>query len=219
MQQENQDKQIWDEPHPFKPLEDPEDLAGAEDLQGLEHHADAELADAELADGEEAADDWEPRFDQDLPSIHDERLGAKTFVPNVALELYEMAAKQGDAQAQYNLGLCYHYGEGTLKDPNNAFKWFSESAKEGHAEAQYSLGIYYQLGIGARPDLVNAFKWFEQAAIQNQAKAQHELGVSYYYGRGVTKNLAMAKKWINKSYINGNKQASESWEKYQLWKY
>ena len=71
------------------------------------------------------------------------------------------------------------------------------------------------MGIGTPPDPTSAFKWFEQAAIQNQAKAQHELGDSYYHGRGVTKDPVMAKKWINKSYINGNKWASESWEKYQ----
>ena len=156
---------------------------------------------------------------QQLPPIHDERLGAKTFVPNVALELYEIAAKQGDAQAQYNLGLCYHYGEGTLKDPNKAFQWFRQAAQGGHAEGQYSLGVYYQLGIGTTVDAEKAFKWFERAASQNQAKAQHELGESYINGRGVQKNPAMAKKWINKSYINGNRHASESWEKYQLWKY
>lgn len=154
-----------------------------------------------------------------LPAIHDDRLGSKTFVPNVALELYEIAAQQGDAQAQYSLGLCYHYGEGTLKDPFNAFKWFGQAAEGGHAEAQYSLGVYYQQGIGTEQDSQNAFKWFEKAAIQNQARAQHELGESYFHGRGVEKNPPMAKEWISKSYVNGNKRASESWEKYQLWKY
>ena len=53
---------------------------------------------------------WAPATEQDLLPIHDDRLGSKTFVPNVALELYEIAAKQGDSQAQYSLGLCYHYG-------------------------------------------------------------------------------------------------------------
>ncbi|MGB1936894.1 MAG: tetratricopeptide repeat protein [Akkermansiaceae bacterium] len=154
-----------------------------------------------------------------LPAIHDDRLGSKTFVPNVALELYEIAAQQGDAQAQYSLGLCYHYGEGTLKDPFSAFKWFGQAAEGGHAEAQYSLGVYYQQGIGTKQDSANAFKWFEKAAIQNQAKAQHELGESYFHGRGVEKNPPLAKKWISKSYVNGNKRASESWDKYELWKY
>lgn len=154
-----------------------------------------------------------------LPAIHDDRLGSKTFVPNVALELYEIAAQQGDAQAQYSLGLCYHYGEGTLKDPFSAFKWFGQAAEGGHAEAQYSLGVYYQQGIGTEQNSASAFKWFEKAAIQNQAKAQHELGESYFHGRGVEKNPPMAKKWISKSYVNGNKRASESWDMYELWKY
>ena len=161
-----------------------------------------------------------PGVDNDaLPAIHDDRLGSKTFVPNVALELYEIAAQQGDAQAQYSLGLCYHYGEGTLKDPFSAFKWFCQAAEGGHAEAQYSVGVYHQQGIGTEQNSENALKWFEKAAIQNQAKAQHELGESFYHGRGVEKNPALAKKWINKSYVNGNKRASKSWDKYELWKY
>ena len=157
--------------------------------------------------------------DDAMPAIHDDRIGSKTFVPNVALELYEIAAQQGDAQAQYSLGLCYHYGEGTLKDPFSAFKWFSQAAEGGHAQAQYSIGVYYQQGIGTAQDSENAFKWFEKAAIQNQPKAQHELGESYYHGRGVEKDPALAKKWINKSYVNGNKRDSESWDKYELWKF
>lgn len=157
--------------------------------------------------------------DDAMPAIHDDRIGSKTFVPNVALELYEIAAQQGDAQAQYSLGLCYHYGEGTLKDPFSAFKWFGQAAEGGHAQAQYSLGVYYQQGIGTEQNSENAFKWFEKAAIQNQPKAQHELGESFYHGRGVDKNPAMAKKWINKSYVNGNKRASESWDNYELWKF
>ena len=79
--------------------------------------------------------------------------------------------------------------------------------------------MYYQQGIGTAQDSENAFKWFEKAAIQNQPKAQHELGESYYHGRGVEKDPALAKKWINKSYVNGNKRASESWDKYELWKF
>ncbi|MDG1357383.1 MAG: tetratricopeptide repeat protein [Akkermansiaceae bacterium] len=157
--------------------------------------------------------------DDAMPAIHDDRIGSKTFVPNVALELYEIAAQQGDAQAQYSLGLCYHYGEGTLKDPFSAFKWFSQAAEGGHAQAQYSVGVYYQQGIGTEQNSESAFKWFEKAAIQNQPKAQHELGESFYHGRGVEKNPAMAKKWINKSYVNGNKRASESWDNYELWKF
>ena len=164
-------------------------------------------------------DGFPSAVDDPMPPIHDDRIGAKTFVPNVALELYEIAAQQGDAQAQYSLGLCYHYGEGTLKDPFSAFKWFSQAAEGGHAQAQYSIGVYYQQGIGTAQNSENAFKWFEKAAIQNQPKAQHELGESFYHGRGVEKNPAMAKKWINKSYVNGNKRASESWDKYELWKF
>jgi len=47
-----------------------------------------------------------------------------------------MAAKQGDAGAQNNLGVAYATGEGVAKDPEEAVRWYRMAAGQGIAEAR-----------------------------------------------------------------------------------
>ncbi len=48
-----------------------------------------------------------------------------------ALTQYEMAAKQGRADALYNLGLAYSTGQGVDVDFVAAHKWFNLAAMKG----------------------------------------------------------------------------------------
>ena len=50
-------------------------------------------------------------------------------------------AEQGDADAQYNLGVRYANGEGVLKDEAEAVRWYRLSADQGNADAQFNLGV------------------------------------------------------------------------------
>ena len=45
-----------------------------------------------------------------------------------AARWYRRAAEQGDAQAQYNLGLAYARGEGVTQNPVEAHMWFNLAA-------------------------------------------------------------------------------------------
>jgi len=45
------------------------------------------------------------------------------------------AAEQGDAEAQYNLGVRYANGEGVPEDYKEAVKWFRKAAEQGFAAA------------------------------------------------------------------------------------
>ncbi|PWL66218.1 MAG: hypothetical protein DBY30_05255 [Verrucomicrobia bacterium] len=56
-----------------------------------------------------------------------------------AFEYYLKAARQGDAEAQFYLGLCYNYGDGVEKDLSEAVKWYRKAADQGDALAQYNL--------------------------------------------------------------------------------
>ena len=48
-------------------------------------------------------------------------------------------ANQGNASAQYNLGVMYYKGEEVLKDNRKAFEWFQKSADQDNAKAQFNL--------------------------------------------------------------------------------
>ncbi|MBR5084722.1 MAG: sel1 repeat family protein, partial [Prevotella sp.] len=77
---------------------------------------------------------------------------------------YREKALAGDAQSQYNLGLCYQYGEGVEKDQAQAIEWFLKAAAQNHAASQCSLGLCYQYEYGIKKDMRQALKWYDKAA-------------------------------------------------------
>ena len=57
-----------------------------------------------------------------------------------AVKWYALAAEQGLANAQYNLGRMYSLGQGVNQDDKQAAEWVTRAAEQGHAEAQLVLG-------------------------------------------------------------------------------
>ncbi len=57
-----------------------------------------------------------------------------------ALKEWKPLAEEGDATAQYNLGVMYHKGYGVPQDYKEAFRWYRLAAEQGHTKAQYNLG-------------------------------------------------------------------------------
>ena len=57
------------------------------------------------------------------------------------LKEWKPIAEQGDAAAQFELGIMYDYGKGVTQDYNAAFKWFKLAAEQGYANAQYHRAI------------------------------------------------------------------------------
>jgi len=45
---------------------------------------------------------------------------------------WEAAAKRGDIDAQYNLGLMYNNGKGALQDDKQAVYWYWKAAEQGN---------------------------------------------------------------------------------------
>ena len=72
-------------------------------------------------------------------------------------------ANQGDAQAQYELGLIYELGMGIKKALNKAFVWYQKSANQAYAKAQYNLGIFYALAKGVDKDIQQSKYWIRKA--------------------------------------------------------
>ena len=61
-----------------------------------------------------------------------------------AVRLYRLAAEQGFAPAQYNLGAIYFEGLGVPQDHKEAEKWFRRSAEQGIARAQEALDLFLE---------------------------------------------------------------------------
>jgi TPR repeat protein len=64
---------------------------------------------------------------------------APCFADSPSLAETRTKAEQGDAAAQFNLGLMYRNGEGVPKDYAEAANWYRKAAEQGVAAAQYTL--------------------------------------------------------------------------------
>jgi TPR repeat protein len=120
------------------------------------------------------------------------------------------AAKKGNVEAQFNLGLMYYNGLGVDKDYAKAVEWYQKAADQGLAVAQFNLGTMYENGRGVAKDYTKAFEWYEKAADQGYAKAQFNLGWMYQNGLGVDKDYAKAFEWYGKAADQGYANAQYS---------
>lgn len=131
---------------------------------------------------------------------------------------YNWQALLESAEAQYNLGRMYAYGEGGKRDYIMALAWYLKAAEQGHAEAQFNLGMMYLNGRGVeitaeayryhdapgvQQDETLALAWYHKAAEQGHVCAQFELGIHYAYSRGVTNDHQQAMTWYHKAAENG----------------
>ena len=78
----------------------------------------------------------------------------------IAVKWYTLAAEQGNAVAQKNMGVLYNNGLGVPKDYRTAVKWYRLAAEQGNPHAQMQLGAKYALGQGVPKDYVRADMWY-----------------------------------------------------------
>ncbi len=88
-----------------------------------------------------------------------------------AVKWHTLAAEQGYAAAQTNLGLMYDNGQGVIQDDKTAVKWYRLAAEQGDAIAQFNLGNMYAKGQGVIQDNVYAHMWFNIAASSGNKNA------------------------------------------------
>ena len=106
-------------------------------------------------------------------------------------------ARRGQAEAQFQLGVCYRFGQGVSKDEAEALKWYLKAAAQGHEKAQYNVGVCYDAGTGVAQDHEEAARWYRKAAQRGHAKAAYNLAVDYKYGQGVARDDAEAFAWFD----------------------
>jgi hypothetical protein len=116
-----------------------------------------------------------------------------------ALSLDELRnlAGQGDADAQWQLGVLYHDGEGVPKDDAVAVQWFERAAEQGYVRAQSTLGAYYWAGRGVPQDYSKAYFWSQLALAQGDENSKSRL-------EGLSAQMTQAQ-------VAGARQQAEAW--------
>ncbi len=122
----------------------------------------------------------------------------KTAAVAVALKWYRMAAEQGDADAQTDLGIMYDNGFGVPQDYAAALKWYRKAAEQGYADAQHCLGTMYLHGFGVTRDYVQAHMWFNLAAAQGleDARKNRDLVAKDMMPTQVAEAQRLAREWL-----------------------
>jgi len=144
-----------------------------------------------------------------------------------------LLAEDGEAIAQFFLGMFYLYGTNFLygndidsltffrdghyyplivdieriQNFELAEKWLIKAAQNENAPSyyQYTLGLIYLDGIWGNSDYLQAEKWFRRAAMRNHTYAMIEIARLYINGHGgLHRSHNNALYWIRKSIDLGN---------------
>lgn len=75
-----------------------------------------------------------------------------------------LAATQGDAEAQFWLGVGYERGYFGTIDHEESFRWLQKAAAQELPDAQFRLGQMYEEGEGVPKNNEKAAYWFRRAA-------------------------------------------------------
>ena len=119
-------------------------------------------------------------------------------------------AVQGNANAQYLVGVMYNRGWGVPEDFAEAVSWYCKAAEQGNARSQFHLGEIYDYGRSVAHDGAEAAKWYRKAAEQGYAAAQFALGARYANGEGVKQNYISAYAWLNLAAANAVENAAKA---------
>jgi TPR repeat protein len=118
---------------------------------------------------------------------------------------FDVLAKQGDANAQFNLALLYADGKDLHQDYEKARYWHVKAARQGHAAAQYSLALMHHKGLGIPQDDAKSARWYRTAAEQGHQAAQFNLAILYDQGIGISHDPVMAYVWFFVAGAQGKK--------------
>lgn len=80
-----------------------------------------------------------------------------------AAKLLQLAARNGVAEAHYDLAVCYEMGRGVRRNLRCAYLHYLAAAIDGDGDAIVSIGrcLYYGVGIGVDKDAAEI--WFRKA--------------------------------------------------------
>jgi TPR repeat protein len=124
-----------------------------------------------------------------------------------AVKFFQRAADEGNAGAQFRLGVCYARGEGVRQNLKTAIIWTEKAAKKGDSEAIETLPTLYSLfGIEhfQRKNYDESFRYHKIAAANDRHYSQLMLGIMYVGGLGVAQDLNQAKVWFYKAASENN---------------
>jgi TPR repeat protein len=129
-----------------------------------------------------------------------------TFSPDQlrAQAAIRSAAKAGNPEAQFRLGVMYGNADGVALDYVQARAWFEKAAAQQHQGALITLAWMFANGTGVEMDEDRARGLYLEAAELGSAKAQYVVATMYRFAQyGVEKDIPAAVGWYLKAADQG----------------
>ncbi|NOS66855.1 MAG: sel1 repeat family protein [Candidatus Peribacteraceae bacterium] len=98
-------------------------------------------------------------------------------------------AKEGNHDAEFELGAMFHDGDGVEQDYAQALPWYRKAANAGNRQAMFNLGMMYKNGEGVSADPAAARGWFVRASDAGDVRAAQQLGTMAYEAKDFAKAL------------------------------
>jgi TPR repeat protein len=92
-----------------------------------------------------------------------------------AVDLFRRAATQGNADAEYNLGVCLRRGLGVAVDDHAAEHFYRAAAQRNHVSAQLALGDVIAQTANSDVQWLEAARWYRMAADSGNTPAKERL--------------------------------------------
>ena len=112
-------------------------------------------------------------------------------------------ADDGNALAQFQLGMRYFNGQGVGQDYAKAAEWVQKAADKGSVAAMVQLGVIYMRGLGVDQDKAKSASWFLRSAEGDSRAGQFNMAQLYRRGEGVEKDEVMAAYWYRRAAEQG----------------
>jgi len=122
-------------------------------------------------------------------------------------------AKNGDAEAQNNLGWCYWAGSGVDQDYEKAVYWYEKAASQDNAMAQYNLAICYGNGYGVAKNIKESVKWFGKSADKGNSEARYQYALYLLNGTYVAKDTLAALAYMEAAFRNCSSSKKQEYGK------
>ncbi len=154
------------------------------------------------------------------------------ILPIIQFRAFQKDSERDDANAQYQLALCYENGTGTTKDLKLAYEWYLAAkdngcrksavkvtqlkltyklicnAELGYGWAQFDLAMYY---LKEMKDTALYQEWIRRAAAKNNSEALYHCGMDCLKGMTYEEPSSAPG-----SYTNRNKEAVQWFKKAEI---
>jgi len=118
-----------------------------------------------------------------------------------AIELYKLSAREGNDEANFQLGKIYYLKKYKKKDLELASQYFKKASDYEHTKAKYNLAVIYSQKQFKKHSFKHAYNLFYDLAIHDYPQAQYKVGIHLLYGFGVEKDYPMAKTWLERAFF------------------